>query len=93
VSNYRYSWRYGWKWAWGSKTSMAWLRTMWLSYVIGWDGESCQDCGHRYILWWADASLYLKVHGTPHGLLCPNCFDKQAQESGIKLKWIPEVIK
>ena len=89
MSNYPYAWRHGWKWALKSKTPIAWLRTMWLSYVLGHDGESCQDCGKRYINWFCDydSDLYLRVHGNNGGLLCPNCFDKQAQKKGIKLRW------
>lgn len=90
MSNYPYAWRHGYKWALKSKTPMAWLRVMWLAYTLGHDGESCQDCGRRYILWWADDDVYLKVHGTANGLLCPNCFDKQARKKAIRLRWKPE---
>lgn len=93
MSNYSYAWRHGWKWALKSGNTIAFVRTLWLAYVLGSDGESCQDCGRRYVLWYAPDKLYRKVHGNSQGLLCPSCFDKQAATKGIRLKWIPEEYK
>lgn len=93
MSNYRYSWRHGWKWALKTRTFLGFLRVMWLSYALGWDSESCQTCGKRYVLWWADDELYKLVHKSTAGLLCPNCFDREANENHISLRWKPEVVK
>lgn len=89
MSNYSYSWKYGWKWALKSANPLAFIRTFWLAYVLGYDGESCYYCGKRYFLWWCnDDKLWEKVAGKS-GLCCPDCFDKRASKLEITLRWSP----
>jgi len=59
--------------------------------VVGWDAETCQDCGRRYS-WshWVSASeLYILVKGNGGGTFCPRCFGKMAEDKGMRLLWTP----
>ena len=63
---------------------------MWHDFVIHAlfeGGEWCQDCGRDYPLWHAEGNLWDRVHGSPGGLLCPACFDRQARESGTPIEF------
>ena len=68
-----------------------WLRLVWHDFVthglLGPGGEVCQDCGRAYVLWHAEGDLWDRVHGTPCGLLCPACFDRQAREAGVLVEF------
>src|SRR3990172_4785731 len=53
------------------------------------DGEHCQICGRPYLLVW-NATDYLWhdiVSSDESGLLCPDCFDREARQRGIYLIW------
>ena len=66
------------------------LRLWWHDFavhVLFEGGERCQDCGRRYVLWGAPDDLYAEVHGSPHGLLCPLCFERQAAARGIVVRF------
>jgi hypothetical protein len=70
-------------------------RLFWHDFVIHVlfeGGERCQDCGRDYVLWEAPTSLYVEVHGSPWGLLCPGCFDRQAREKGIAVEFVAREI-
>lgn len=66
-------------------------RALWRIIVHHDNGEGCQRCGRAYVLWRADDDLYLRVHGTPHGTLCPWCFDAEARAQDLLLEWAPRV--
>jgi hypothetical protein len=72
------------------------MRLLWHDFVIHglFEGsERCQDCGRDYVLWEAPNDLYREVHGSPHGLLCPDCFARQAREKGIVILFAATVFK
>lgn len=92
---------HGWRWVgWYLRHGrlLAALRQFVGAYVLGDDGERCQDCGRSYVLWHADDDLYDLVtgrssNGAPaSGLFCPSCFDRMAGRRGIDLRWIPKEI-
>ena len=72
---------------------LAMLRALWTEIVLHDNGETCQDCGHRYLLWMAAADLYRRVHGNRGGTLCPSCFTGQAKTKGITILWQPHVVR
>jgi hypothetical protein len=89
----RYSLRMGRK-----PVSLAGLfRLWWADFVIHplfELGERCQDCGRSFVLWWApDDDLYVEVHGSPYGILCPACFDRQAEAKGITVRFEARVAR
>lgn len=100
MSDYAYAWKNGWRWAFSylryRRRIDGFLRTLWLTLVLGHIGESCQECGREYVLWWADNDLYDAVTGLGNrggcspGLFCPDCFDRKAEKNGICLRWRPE---
>ncbi len=54
--------------------------------------EFCKKCGQRQpVVWTARDELWLAVTGSPHGVLCPGCFDKAAEAKGLFLRWKPSV--
>lgn len=92
---YRYTLRYGWKWIW---EDLRWrhapvvaLRTFYWAILRGHDGETCQFCGRRYVLWHAPNSLWREIMGSSAGLSCPNCFDRRCERRGVWLHWQPEL--
>lgn len=72
------------------------LRLWWQDFVIHVlfeGGERCQDCGRGYVLWRAPDDLYVRVHGSGHGLLCPACFARQARVRGIIVEFRAAVFR
>ena len=54
--------------------------------------EFCGKCGkHQPLVWTADDDLWNELNGGPNGVLCPECFDKEADRRGIFLRWKPHV--
>ena len=52
--------------------------------------EFCKDCGARQpIVWHATDDLWDRISGDKN-VLCPNCFDKRADQKGILLMWTPK---
>lgn len=97
----------GWRWAAQFVREgklLAAIRQAWSAYVVGNDGEACQECGRSYLWWHADDDLYGRVTGhwpTPWsdgsgnaeaggGLYCLACFDQLARAQGIKVRWEPK---
>lgn len=84
---------------------LAAVRQAWAAFIEGHDGETCQECGRRYLLWHAADDLYGRVTGrwpkpwddgsgqseVASGLFCPACFDRLASARGIALRWYPMV--
>jgi hypothetical protein len=54
--------------------------------MVGHDGETCQECGRRYISWCAPTWLYVERKGDNHGQFCLSCFDSL----GEPLLWVPQ---
>ena len=93
MTDYRYAWRYGHRWVWWYVRNgriVAALRVAWVTYVRGWSGQGCQTCGRRYypVIWHARNDLWLAVHGSVAGILCPACFVREAARKGIELDWL-----
>lgn len=61
-------------------------------FVVGHNSETCQRCGRRYLLWFADYDLWNQVIGHYNGLRCLRCFDREAQRLGLCLEWNPKVV-
>lgn len=61
-------------------------------FIIGHNSETCQKCGRRYLLWFAEHDLWDAVIGHYNGLRCPKCFDKEASRLGLVLEWNPSVV-
>ena len=70
---------------------VALIRALYHDAIGGHEGELCQMCGRKYwpVVWRADDELWMAVHGTYSGLLCPACFDREATSKGIDLRWKP----
>ncbi len=54
--------------------------------------ESCNICGREQpLVWWCDSDeLWKEVTGyTENGIMCLECFDRQAEKRGISLRWKP----
>ena len=52
--------------------------------------EICHECGRPvFIVWSADDALFAHIHGSPWGIRCVPCFDAEAIEQGIYLRWTP----
>lgn len=83
------------KWAAGMRRRRwppaVWLRLAWHDFIthglFGPGHEICQNCGRGYVLWHAEDDLWERVHGTPGGLLCPACFDRQALDAGVLIEF------
>jgi hypothetical protein len=72
------------------RSVVGYCRLLWHDFVIHplfVGHEVCQDCGRGYPLWHAEGDLWDRVHGSPGGLLCPHCFDRQAQEAGFSIEF------
>jgi hypothetical protein len=55
-------------------------------YPKGWITESiCRNCGCYNPTWSAPNELFNKINGSPNGILCPNCFEKKANDIGIHI--------
>jgi len=78
----RYFWQQR-RWA-GLARSVLW-------FLIGHNGEDCQECGSRYRRWWSPQPLWDELVGTYGGLLCLDCFDRKAVAAGYRLVWTPVV--
>lgn len=96
--NHRQAWGICWgrwgvryyvrRWRWAGA-----LRTLWLTLVVGYISETCQECGKRYLLWMAPGELYERVIGSRGGLFCPRCFDHKARAIGDTVCWTPMVVR
>lgn len=72
---------------------VAMFRTLWVQAVLHDNGETCQTCGKRYMLWMSNGDLYEQVKGNRGGLLCPRCFGRLAEAKGITVCWSPNVVR
>lgn len=74
-----------------TRRPVALVRAFYHVAIGGHEGELCQMCGRKYwpVVWRADDALWMAVHGTHSGLLCPACFDREASAKGIDLRWKP----
>lgn len=61
-------------------------------FIVGWEGETCHRCGNRYLLWWAPVDLWMELVGQHNGLLCPQCFDRWADDADIIIEWNPRIL-
>jgi len=53
---------------------------------IKWPYETCQRCGNAYCLIWSVSDgLWNDVIGEKEGLMCIDCFIKEAIKKGIKI--------
>jgi hypothetical protein len=70
---------------------MGYLRLLYHDFIthglFGPGSERCQDCGHDYVLWYAEGDLWERVRNTTGGLLCPGCFDRQAKAVGLSIEF------
>jgi hypothetical protein len=69
------------------KTPTARLRLLWHDFVIHGlldrGQERCQDCGRPTGDWHTTNECWLRVVGSPFGLLCRSCFDiKEVETNG-----------
>lgn len=56
------------------------------SHAVSGDVERvCQQCGGQNPTWYADNELFNKVNGSPNGIICPSCFEKNADEMGVNI--------
>lgn len=78
------------KWYGRQKRPVALVRALWMRLVRRAAGELCEVCGRRYVLWCAPTWLFVKVHGSRYGTLCPPCFTKAAATKRLVLLWVPE---
>lgn len=54
--------------------------------------QFCHRCGRRDgLIWWAPDELWTQIMGGPGGVRCVRCFDRECQERGIGLLWVPRV--
>jgi hypothetical protein len=67
------------------------MRSLWIVIVHGHIGETCRDCGRRYLLWMASDDLYVEVTGGNGSQFCLACFGKRAERLGISVMWVPHV--
>lgn len=70
---------------------VALVRSLWISFVLCDDIETCQGCGRRYDRWWAPQPLWDELIGNYGGLLCPRCFTVRAEAVGVRVCWTPMV--
>jgi hypothetical protein len=67
------------------ETLAARLRLLWHDFVIhallNRGHERCQDCGRRTGGWHTSNEHWLRVVGSPSGLLCLPCFDARSLKS------------
>jgi hypothetical protein len=47
--------------------------------------ETCQTCGCKNPIWYADNELFNNVNGSSNGIICPSCFEYKANEKGINI--------
>lgn len=71
---------------------MSHLRRWYWIFLRRWETEICGACGRPVRRctdsWWeADDDLWLKVVGTPWGVLCPPCFTKACRAQGVWISW------
>lgn len=69
-------------------------RAVWVTVVLRYGSEDCQECGRGYreFTWWAPQPLWDTVMPTSGGLLCPRCFTAMATAAGYRLTWTPMVV-
>lgn len=84
----RYEWRTRKAW----RDWKAALRGTYWWLIRRYPCELCQGCGRRIMAhtgsWWhADDDLWLDVHGSEAGTLCPRCFTEDAKRKGISVYW------
>lgn len=75
---------------WRRRQPIAWLRALG-GILLGDNVERCQECGRRYVMWRSTDVLYVQVHGSAFGGVCPWHFDEEAQHRGLALLWVPHV--
>lgn len=54
--------------------------------------DTCQQCGNRNPTWYAPYELWNKVHGSPNGILCPCCFQTEAELKGFSVVFKAQLI-
>ena len=71
-----------------------WLMRRCFKRLVIWLGlgavltEYCRVCGRRQpLVWHAPDRLWCIVNTSVHGVLCPECFNRLAQEEGHWLEW------
>lgn len=76
-----------------SASPMAIARAFWHVVIRRYVYEICASCGrpvssaiHTY--WIAPDELWMQVNGQSSGVLCPRCFARQAEKSGITVAWL-----
>lgn len=47
--------------------------------------DICQQCGGKNVVWSADNDLWNELMGGPNGIVCPQCFEKVAEEKGVSI--------
>lgn len=70
---------------------VALARMLWKVLVLRYYGELCELCGRDFILWISPDDLYVNVHGSPGGTLCPQCFGDLAALKGHRIIWVPHL--
>ncbi len=57
--------------------------------------QTCHSCGLQVpLIWWAPDNLWFRVTGEREsGVRCLLCFDREAAERGVLLRWSPEVMR
>lgn len=70
------------------------LRALWHAVVRGHDGEICRRCGRPVaVVWLTTDQRWEEITGRQSqaegGLRCVNCFDVEARERGVLLRWTP----
>ena len=70
------------------KTRLA-LKLFWRHVGQSWRLiEFCKICGRQQpLVWHAPDHLWLVVNGREGGVLCPECFNRQARKKGYWLRW------
>jgi hypothetical protein len=48
---------------------------------------TCERCGGPNVVWFAPNDLWNRVVGSPNGILCPTCFIRAAEASGVEAVW------
>ena len=50
--------------------------------------EFCHQCGRDVdTVWWASDDVWERVRGENQNPLCPHCFERLAEQSGVPLRW------
>jgi hypothetical protein len=92
----RYAWRYliRYEFKYHHKRSLATrVRSMWLVVVCGHIGETCRDCGRRYLLWMSSDALYKELTGGYGSQFCPACMGRRAEKLGLLIMWVPRFVE